>query len=111
MHDVSDGGVAVAVAEMALAGGMGAMIEADVRGADIAPAFFAEDQGLYVITVPDAALMPFLAKAEAAGIYVDRLGRTIANRIIFELAESDYCVTLANLRDSHERFFREWMEA
>jgi phosphoribosylformylglycinamidine synthase len=110
VHDVSDGGVAVAVAEMALAGSIGAMIEVEVRGPDIAPTFFAEDQGLYVVTVPDAALMPFLAKAEAAGVLIDRLGRTIANRVIFELAEGDYCVTLAALKEAHQAFFRDWME-
>jgi phosphoribosylformylglycinamidine synthase len=111
VHDVSDGGVAVAVAEMALAGNIGALIEAEVHGADIAPTFFAEDQGLYVVTVPDAALMPFLAKAEGAGVLIDRLGRTVANRIIFELAESDHAVTLAALREAHENFFGAWMEA
>jgi phosphoribosylformylglycinamidine synthase II len=111
VHDVSDGGVAVAVAEMALAGGIGAMIEADVLGADIAPTFFAEDQGLYVVTVPDIALVPFLHASDEAGVFIDRLGRTIANRVIFELAESDHSVTIAALREANEAFFHDWMEA
>ncbi len=110
VHDVSDGGVAVAVAEMALAGGIGALIEADVSGADVAPTFFAEDQGLYVVTVPDTALIPFLHASDEAGVFIDRLGRTIANRVIFELAESDHSVTIAALRAANEAFFTDWME-
>jgi phosphoribosylformylglycinamidine synthase II len=104
VHDVSDGGVAVAVAEMALASGIGAIVDAPIEGA-VAEALFAEDQGLYVVTVRDAALMEFLMHAEAEGIIVERLGRTIANRIIFELRSSDHCVTLDDLRAAHEGFF------
>jgi phosphoribosylformylglycinamidine synthase len=52
-HDLSDGGLGVALAEMALAGNIGADIHLET---DLPPhaALFAEDQGCYVITVrPD----------------------------------------------------------
>ncbi|CAN5343673.1 phosphoribosylformylglycinamidine synthase subunit PurL [soil metagenome] len=104
VHDVSDGGVAVAVAEMALASGIGAIVDAPMAGT-VAEALFAEDQGLYVVTVRDAALIEVLAKAEADGVEVERLGRTIANRLIFELRESDHAVALDALRATHEGFF------
>jgi phosphoribosylformylglycinamidine synthase len=103
-HDVSDGGIAVTVAEMALASGIGAMLDQPLIGT-AAQSYFAEDQGLYVVTVRDAALAEFLHKAEALGIEVDRLGRTIAGRLIFELPESDHCVSLADLKAAHEGFF------
>jgi phosphoribosylformylglycinamidine synthase len=108
-HDVSDGGVAVAVAEMALANGIGAILDQPLAGT-VAQTFFAEDQGLYVVTVRDAALVEMLSHAEASGVTVARLGRTIANRIIFELPESDHAVTLAALREAHERFFPALMD-
>jgi phosphoribosylformylglycinamidine synthase II len=104
VHDVSDGGVAVAVAEMALASGIGAIIDAPISGS-VAGALFAEDQGLYVVTARDAALMDVLVHAEEAGVSVERLGRTIANRIIFELSSSDHALSLDNLRTAHEGFF------
>jgi len=111
-HDVSDGGVAVTVAEMALAGNIGAMIQAhepDEPFAD-ARAFFAEDQGVYVVTVSDAALASFLGEADTAGVRVQPIGRTCANRLIFELADSDYAIPLDTLRAAHEGFFPALMD-
>jgi phosphoribosylformylglycinamidine synthase len=72
-HDVSDGGLLVALAEMAVAGGLGAELEFP---ADLAPHAFAfgEDQGRYVVTARDPA--PVLAAAQAAGVPARLLGRT-----------------------------------
>ena len=108
-HDVSDGGIAVAVAEMALASGIGAMLDQPLVG-NAAQTYFAEDQGLYVVTVRDAALVDFLSGAEAKGVAVSRLGRTIANRLIIELPDSDHAVSLADLRAAHEAFFPALMD-
>ncbi|MBO9580982.1 MAG: phosphoribosylformylglycinamidine synthase subunit PurL [Sphingobium sp.] len=107
-HDVSDGGVAVAVAEMALASGIGAILDQPLIGT-AAQTYFAEDQGLYVVTVRDAALVELLSKAEALGIAVTRLGRTIAGRLIVELPESDHAISLADLKAAHEGFFPRLM--
>jgi phosphoribosylformylglycinamidine synthase subunit PurL len=41
---------------------------------------------------------------------VDPLGRTIQNRIIFELPEGDFAVSLIDLRTAHEGFFPALME-
>jgi phosphoribosylformylglycinamidine synthase len=109
-HDVSDGGVAVAVAEMALASGIGAILDQPLTGST-AQTYFAEDQGLYVVTVRDIALAELLALAEAKGVEVARLGRTIANRLIFELPESDHAIPLETLRSAHESFFPKLMDA
>jgi phosphoribosylformylglycinamidine synthase len=108
VHDVADGGVAVAVAEMALAGGIGALLH-PVEPHGVAGSFFAEDQGLYVATVRDQALLDFLAGASAGGIEVQPIGRTIASRIIFELKQGDYVLTLKDLRSAHEAFFLRLM--
>ena len=104
VHDVSDGGVAVALAEMALAGGLGALLY-PVEPFGVAGSFFAEDQSLYVATVADDHLLAFLAGATAAGIEVEPIGRTIASRLIFELKAGDHVVSLADLRAAHEGFF------
>ncbi len=101
VHDVSDGGMAVTIAEMALAGDIGAMIS--IPCADgLAPAYFAEDQGVYVATVEDSALLDFLMAADRAGVTVERIGRTIASRLIFECAERDHVVPLDELGKLHE---------
>ncbi|MET3724128.1 phosphoribosylformylglycinamidine synthase subunit PurL [Sphingomonas trueperi] len=109
-HDVSDGGLAVAIAEMALASNIGAILD-QPQPFGVAGSWFGEDQGLYVVTVKDEALADFLVAADKAGLAADPIGRTIANRIIFEMEEGDFCVSLADLRTAHEGFFPALMGA
>lgn len=104
VHDVSDGGVAVALAEMALASGIGAHVD-QAQPFGIAGSFFGEDQGLYIVTVPDEALTEFLTAAAEADVPADPMGRTIKDRLIFELDEGDWCVKIDDLRTAHEGFF------
>src|SRR5579863_546706 len=68
-HDVSDGGLLVAIAEMAMAGDKGVALTALPAGN---AGLFGEDQGRYLIetAVPDA----ILAAAKNAGIYAQRIG-------------------------------------
>ncbi len=104
-----DGGLAVALAEMALAGGIGA--EADLAGnPDYTPAqwWFGEDQGRYLVTVPDvAALNAALAKgtrdADTAQIGFQRIGTVGGDHVLG--------IPLSELRAANQRFFDEWMEA
>ena len=109
-HDVSDGGIAITLAEMALAGGHGALINSP-HPMGVAASYFAEDQGLYIVTVHDAALLDFLSHATAAGIEAEPLGRTIASRMIFELNHGDFAIPLDDLRKAHEGFFPALMGA
>lgn len=109
VHDVADGGLLVAIAEMALAGGIGAMVSAAVPHG-LAATYFAEDQGLYVATVRDEHLHDFLHASTRAGVPVERIGRTITGRIIVECPAKDHVVTLDALRAAHEGFFPALME-
>jgi phosphoribosylformylglycinamidine synthase II len=73
VHDTSDGGLLVALAEMAIASGIGAVVEAP--GGVSAHAFwFGEDQARYVVTAKDAAVV--MERAKAAGVTLARLGAT-----------------------------------
>jgi phosphoribosylformylglycinamidine synthase len=76
VHDLSDGGLAVALAEMAIAGGIGAAIDAGaVEGA--AHAFlFGEDQGRYVVAARAEDASAILAAAAGAGVPAGRIGTT-----------------------------------
>ncbi|TPG22613.1 phosphoribosylformylglycinamidine synthase subunit PurL [Sphingomonas koreensis] len=110
VHDVSDGGIAVTLAEMALTGNIGVLVQPAGPGSP-AKQFFAEDQGLYVATVDDAALLDVLTAADAAGVEIEPIGRTIAKRLVFELADGDFCLTLDDLRAAYEGFFPKLMGA
>jgi phosphoribosylformylglycinamidine synthase len=75
-HDVSDGGLLVAIAEMALAGGIGAELEGlDAPPAALAGLLFGEDQGRYVLEVATTAGESIAAEAAQRRVPVSRLGR------------------------------------
>jgi phosphoribosylformylglycinamidine synthase len=108
VHDVSDGGIAVTLAEMALAGNIGAMIDRK-QPFGCAHSFFGEDQGVYIVTVHDHALADFLQAALEAGVEAEPMGRTGGKRLIFERPDRDDVVTLDTLRAAHEGFFPKLM--
>ncbi|MCP9223097.1 phosphoribosylformylglycinamidine synthase subunit PurL [Erythrobacter sp. LQ02-29] len=105
VHDLSDGGLAVALAEMALAGNVGA----EVGGDDAyTPAqwWFGEDQARYVVTASD---LEGFAKIIAEGPE-DEDGELIGIRRIGTVGgDSVVGVSLTDLREANERFFRNWM--
>ncbi|MGE4351034.1 MAG: phosphoribosylformylglycinamidine synthase subunit PurL [Bdellovibrionales bacterium] len=100
-HDVSDGGLLVAVAEMALAGDMGCKLETVASDAGF---WFGEDQARYVITTKDADA--FIAKAEAAGIPYMLLGQTGGDSVSL----AGETVALNWLRDIYESWLPDYME-
>src|SRR5258708_37487159 len=72
VHDVSDGGLLPAIAEMAMAAGIGAELD---RPPTAAHAFwFGEDQGRYVLTVEPGVAETVMARARAAGGPARQLG-------------------------------------
>ena len=68
-HDLSDGGLAIAAAEMALAGNTGVTLDGEGAGW-----FFGEDQGRYLLATTDAKAL--IAAAEKAGVPAATVGKT-----------------------------------
>ncbi len=79
-HDIADGGLVVALAEMAFASRCGLDI-ALPAGVPILPALFAEELGA-VVAVPAARIAAVLDAARAAGVTAARLGVPIAGERI-----------------------------
>jgi phosphoribosylformylglycinamidine synthase len=99
-HDVADGGLLVAVAEMALAGMTGAHLFPSAEG----PKFwFGEDQSRYVLAVPHAA--PVLAEAAQAGIPAAHIGSAASSRLTLPDGNS---ISLKEIKAAHEAFFAAW---
>jgi phosphoribosylformylglycinamidine synthase len=106
-HDLSDGGLAVALAEMALAGDCGADISEGANSPDNPPLaawLFGEDQARYLVTTGAAPAL--LAAAERAGVPARAIGRTGGNSLI--LAEGE-AISLAELRAGHEGWLPNYM--
>ena len=71
-HDVSDGGLLVAVTEMAMAGQMGATIKSDAK--NLASYWFGEDQSRYVVTTTEPEII--ISVAQMSGISIQKIGVT-----------------------------------
>jgi phosphoribosylformylglycinamidine synthase subunit PurL len=76
VHDISDGGLALALAEMTIAGRLGATIEADAVEGEAHGFLFGEDQGRYVVAASAAGTAAILAAAAAAKAPIRRIGAT-----------------------------------
>lgn len=100
-HDLSDGGLAAAAAEMALAGKRGA--ELRVEGV---AAMFGEDQARYLITCKPPEAEKILAEASTAKIPASLIG-TVGGQSL-KLAGVE--VPLAELAKAHEGWFPAFME-
>jgi len=75
VHDISDGGLLVAVAEMAMAARVGAVLEAP-SGVPGHAFWFGEDQARYLVTVRPHHVEKVLLAAQDAHVAVRRLGAT-----------------------------------
>ena len=101
VHDVSDGGLVVALAEMAIASGIGAVLEAPSKLS--AHAFwFGEDQARYVVTMNDG--IDIAQRAKAAGVPLTRIGAT-GGRVLALDGERPLPV------DELKRRFESWLPA
>ncbi|RZV46691.1 MAG: phosphoribosylformylglycinamidine synthase subunit PurL, partial [Sphingomonadaceae bacterium] len=102
VHDISDGGMLVAIAEMALAGGVGAELNLSrFKEKSAARLHFGEDQGRYLVTTADPHALAIAAKQ--AGVALEPMGHTNASQLLS--IEGDGSVTLEALRSAHEGWF------
>jgi phosphoribosylformylglycinamidine synthase len=106
VHDLSDGGLAVALAEMAMASGIGAEVN-QLEGGDPVPQFFGEDQGRYLVTVQRDFVERFYEEVHPyAGLFVPWIGVTGGSTLRLGDARP---IPIAELRDAHTRWFPAYM--
>jgi phosphoribosylformylglycinamidine synthase subunit PurL len=126
VHDVSDGGVIVTLAEMALASNIG--LDADVESwgdvggggysdALLSQRLFGEEQARYIVVTHynGGANDAFIKRANDAGLLAAFIGRTGGDR--FQIGDGQLDgwrvvdIPLADLRAAHEGFFPKLMGA
>ena len=109
VHDCSDGGAAVAVAEMALAGNIGLEMTVVEEIPNPGAILFGEDQGRFIVTTRDADAVR--AAANSAQLFTVPIGTTGGDTISFDLVGRGgrQSVTLTELRKAHESFFPRLM--
>ncbi len=97
-HDVSDGGLACALAEGAICGGVGVEIDLDrlveLRGASGEACLFGEGPGGLLVAGPAEALDTLGATGRDGGVDVIAIGRAGGDRIEISAAESGVSLSL-----------------
>ncbi|TJW18166.1 MAG: phosphoribosylformylglycinamidine synthase subunit PurL [Mesorhizobium sp.] len=108
-HDVSDGGIAVALAEMAMASGIGAIVPGLV-GTDPIPVWFGEDQGRYLLTLsidPQSDEWDAIREQQSKlGIFAPWIGSTGGSDL--KLGEAR-AIPVGKLTAAHESWFPRFM--
>ncbi len=103
-HDVSDGGLLVAVAEMAIAGGVGVVLAPAPEGMPPHAFWFGEDQARYLLAVADGRAL--LAEAAAAGVPAALLGRAEGTGLTLTGA---FSISVERLRQVHASWLPAYM--
>lgn len=103
-HDISDGGLAVALAEMCMASGHGMNCTIDITYPHAA--LFGEDQARYVMTVKAEWADMFAANCEGAGVSFARIGTVGGNNLIInDLID----ISVEEVKTVHEAWFPDFM--
>jgi phosphoribosylformylglycinamidine synthase len=105
VHDCSDGGLGIALAEMAMAGGIGAEIGAP-EGVPLHGFLFGEDQGRYVLAVDADHAPDILYEAGALGIPAALIGAVGGSSLIWPDGTS---ISVAELKAAHEAWLPDYM--
>jgi phosphoribosylformylglycinamidine synthase len=100
-HDLSEGGLALALAEMAIAGGLGAKIDLE-PGIAAHGYLFGEDQGRYLLTAAPEEAKLVRAQAQAAGVACTLIGRTGGDALTLA---GEAAIVVEDLR----RLFEAWL--
>jgi phosphoribosylformylglycinamidine synthase len=103
-HDVSDGGLACALAECAIAGRVGIRADLDplveLRGGSGESALFGEGAGGFVVAGPEDALRELSAEGERRGVAVLPVGEATGETVDLAAAETEVLVPLGEAKSA-----------
>jgi phosphoribosylformylglycinamidine synthase len=102
-HDISDGGLLVALAEMIMPNGIGANVEVECEN-KISFAF-GEDQSRYIVTCATEAADYILHEAKKRNVPCQKIGNTVGDILQFH-QES---ISVASLKRAHEKSLPTFM--
>jgi phosphoribosylformylglycinamidine synthase len=105
-HDLSDGGLLVGLAEMAMASGTGAQLDAAPSDIPAHAHWFGEDQARYLVTVPAGKVKEVLAQARAANVPVWAIGKTGGDTLTLP---GERPILVAILRERFEAWLPRYM--
>jgi phosphoribosylformylglycinamidine synthase II len=112
VHDCSDGGLAVALAEKAFAKGVGARVNVVSKGLPAEFVLFGEDASRIVLSCDPSDALRIEEIAEKYGVTADVLGETIPERMEISLdGNAIVSSTVSELRDAYENALESALRA
>ncbi|MCF8475223.1 MAG: phosphoribosylformylglycinamidine synthase subunit PurL [Emcibacter sp.] len=105
-HDVSDGGLLVALAEMAMAAKMGMNITLNNGDIPLHAYGFGEDQGRYILSVAQDKADDILNSAKLMGVSVQKIGQTGGNDFMLN---DNITISIPDLLDTHRNWMNNYM--
>jgi phosphoribosylformylglycinamidine synthase len=108
VHDISDGGLLIALAEMAIAGGIGATLDPAPDSTVPHAWWFGEDQARYVVTVKQDDLLGVMTKLKAVGVPCSQIGITGGTTLSIA---GERAVEVTALETAHEAWLPAYMNA
>ena len=112
VHDCSDGGLAVALAEKAFAKGVGGRVNVSAHGLPAEFVLFGEDASRIVLSCDPGEILRIEQIAEKYGITADVLGETIPERMEISLDGNVIASsTVSELRDAYENALESALRA
>jgi phosphoribosylformylglycinamidine synthase subunit PurL len=106
VHDLSDGGLLIALAEMAMAGKVGAKLDAAPTSLVAHAWWFGEDQARYLVTVAEDLVESILTKTAAVGVPCGRIGTTGGDALAIA---GEGSIAIAKLTQAFEHWFPAYM--
>jgi phosphoribosylformylglycinamidine synthase len=106
VHDVSDGGLLTAIAEMALAGGIGVQLYPYEGRLPPHAAWFGEDQGRYVLAADPTLAEEIIERSRLLALPARVIGRVGGEGLSLK---DEAILALAELRATHEAWLPHYM--
>lgn len=100
VHDLSDGGLAIALAEMLMAGDVGCEVDAGIADKDVGY-WFGEDQGRYLVATRD----PEALKKVVGDAPLTPIGQVAGENLVLGGTE----ISISSLRELHQGWMPGWM--
>ena len=104
VHDISDGGIALTIAEMCMSGKIGANITTNLIDAERIKFLFGEDQARYVIEVKSADYDNIVKLAKEKEVSLHQIGSTKAENLTID----DMKITVEDMLTLNNKWFHNY---
>ena len=104
VHDISDGGIALSIAEMCMSGKIGAKITTNLIDAERIKFLFGEDQARYVIEVKSADYDNIVKLAKEKEVSLHQIGSTKAENLTID----DIKITVEDMLTLNNKWFHNY---